>query len=145
DRVLRCGFHYGKTVGGLKICCRQALRAYDSDRADEAVPLPNDRLQETRLLGIVAQCLPNLAHGGINALLGIEKYVPAPEPRHDGLAADQLVAVLHQEDEELHGDFFQAEAGAVQAQLIALQVQFGDWSFGGAGHRDSPPSWEGIV
>jgi hypothetical protein len=42
---------------------------------DEAIALAGNGLDKAGLLGIIAQRLPNLAHGGINSVLGIDEDV----------------------------------------------------------------------
>jgi hypothetical protein len=57
-------------------------------RRGKAVSLPDNCLHEPRLLRVVAEHLPHLANGGVNAVVDIEEDVVAPEARGDLVAGD---------------------------------------------------------
>ena len=43
-------------------------------------PLPVNGLHEARLLRIILQHLANLADGRVDAVVGVEEYILAPDP-----------------------------------------------------------------
>ena len=61
-----------------------------ADRSHEPVALSHHRLQEARLLGVVAQRLTDLADGSVDALFSVHEYVFAPQPSDDLFSRDQL-------------------------------------------------------
>jgi len=102
-----------------------ASRLTDHDqRSNEAVTLARDGLYEAWLLGVIPERLPNLADGGVDAVLGVEKNVLAPDPFDDLIAGNQLTVPLHQEGEEVHGNLFELEDVVSPAQLITTAVEF---------------------
>jgi hypothetical protein len=68
---------------------------YVSYGRDEPVSPPRNRLHESRLLRIVLQHLPNLADGGIDAVIGIEENILAPDLLDDPVAGDQLPSLIY--------------------------------------------------
>src|SRR5579884_634428 len=66
-------------------------------RSNESITLSCDRLNETRVLGIVSQRLSHLAYSGVDAVVAIEINVLSPDPPQDLFPADELAPVLDQE------------------------------------------------
>src|SRR5258708_36336680 len=67
---------------------------YVSYGRDELVSPPRNRLHESRLLRIVLQHLPNLADGGVDAVVGIKENILAPDPLDDPVSGNQLPSLL---------------------------------------------------
>ena len=93
-------------------------------RRNKAIALPGNRLHETRLFRIIAENLTDFSDGSVNAVLGIEEDILAPDLFDDLVAADQPAVALREESEELHGDFFKLENTVGSAQLITAAVKF---------------------
>jgi hypothetical protein len=55
-------------------------------RGNEPVSLAGDGLHETRPLWVIAKYITNLTDGGIDAVLGVEKDILAPETIYDFLS-----------------------------------------------------------
>ena len=73
-----------------------------SDRADEAIALADDGLNEARLIGIVAEGLADFTDGSIDAVLGIDEHFAAPEVFGNFAAGDDIAFAGGEEDEQLH-------------------------------------------
>ena len=94
------------------------------DGSYEAIPFAGDGLDETRLFGIVAEDLPDFADGFVDAVLGIEEDVLAPDSVNDLFARDETTVALHQKGEELHRNFLEFEDALASSKLVAVLVQF---------------------
>ena len=87
----------------------------------KAVSPPHHGFYETRLLWIVPQDHADFADRSVNAVIDIEEEVLAPKPLGDLLAGYQPPAPFDQQDEQLHGEFFQAqEAFAPLEPILGL-------------------------
>ena len=73
---------------------------------------------------MVPEGLPDLAHGGVDAMLGVEKDILAPEPLDNLLSADYVAILFRQQDKQLHRNPFQFQDSAVAPQLKAGGVEF---------------------
>jgi len=68
--------------------------------------------------------LLDFSDGGVDAMLGVDENILAPDSRDDLVAGDELALALHQEREDLHGDFLQLEDTNSPAQLVTAAVEF---------------------
>jgi hypothetical protein len=75
------------------------------------------------VFGIVLQDLPDLADGAIDTVIGIEGYALSPDSLDDLLARNQLASLLHQQEQEFHGNAFQLEHTVGTTQLVGAQVE----------------------
>jgi len=76
------------------------------------------------VFGIVAQDEPDLADGGVDAVLDIEENVFAPEALGDFFAGNELTLALGEKDEELHGELFDTQNALALLQDIARVVEY---------------------
>src|SRR5580700_8724596 len=74
------------------------------DRGNETVSLSGDGLDESRLLPVVFQCVANLPDGRVDAVVGIEEDVLAPELLDDLFAGHKQAPALDQKQEQFHRD-----------------------------------------
>jgi hypothetical protein len=98
--------------------------------------MPNYRPDKVRVPRIVSECRSEFVDGCVDAVLGFEKAVAAPEPLLNGLSADQPPWILEQQDEQLHRNAFELDGATRQPQFAALDIQFELLkSYGWGGHR----------
>ncbi len=69
-------------------------------------------------------------------MLGINEDILPPQLLDDLLAADQLAVSTGQQDQQLHGDSFQLDHGAVASQLVGTQVELDVFEF-----QQCPRDW----
>ena len=112
-------------ANGCKFPCCLSARdlALRLDHGNEAVSPSGDGLHESRSLGVVLQYLANLADGGVDAVVGVEEDVLAPNPFYDLVTGHELPSSFNQEEQQLHGNSFQLERPAGAAQFVGAHVQ----------------------
>ena len=93
------------------------------DRSHEAIASSGDGLNETRLLGIVLQHLPDLADGAVDAVVHIQVGALAPDPLGDLLPGDQLARALGEQQEDLQRDPLELDGPAGAPELVGRAVQ----------------------
>ena len=95
------------------------------NRRDETVSLPRDRLYEARLFGIILQDLPNLADRSVDAVVGVEEDILAPDPLNDVFPSDDLSPALNQDRQNLRRNALQFEhaTGAAQGASGEIEVE----------------------
>ncbi len=71
---------------------------------------------------IVPQRGPDLADRVIDAALGVDGRVRAPQGRFDLLAGDQLALSIRKEHEQFHGLAFELDTPAGTAKFVAPQI-----------------------
>ena len=101
---------------------RRGIRRIE-DRRHEAIPSAGDGLNETGLLGIVLEDLPDLADGAVDAVVHVQVGALAPDPLGDLLPGDQLARPLGQEQEDLQRDPLELERPARAPELVGRAVQ----------------------
>src|SRR6202034_2559024 len=65
--------------------------------SDETISLAGDGLYETRLFRIILQNLPDLTNRTVDAVIGVEEDILAPDSRDDVLPANDLSLMLNQD------------------------------------------------
>ena len=103
------------SIEGLRICLTHIC--------DEAISPASDGLHEARLLRIVLQDTTNFADSSVNAVISVNKSIPAPDPFNDLLAGDKLPFRFDQEEQQFRGNSFQFEDPARATQFVGAQVQ----------------------
>ena len=93
------------------------------DGRDEAIALAGNRLHEDRSLRRIAQRLPDLADGGVDAGLDVDEDVLGPEPGDDVAPRDELAPPLDQQDEEVHRLPLEPYRLPFTPQLVGRDVQ----------------------
>ena len=93
----------------------------------EAVPLARHCLDVMRFLWVFAESAANLSDRSVDAVIGVEVNVFAPEAFDDLLAADQSAVLADQEDQEVHRDAFEAHRFPAASQFVSTYVQ-DEWS-----------------
>src|SRR5580704_1968733 len=71
------------------------------DRSNESIASARERLHIARLLRIVLQNLTDFADGAVDAVVGVEKDVFAPDLPGDFFAGDELTFLLDQNEQDL--------------------------------------------
>jgi hypothetical protein len=106
---------------GYFVACLDWLLA--GNRPDKPVASALNRLYEPWLLGIVPQGLPYLPNRPIDAVVGIEKGVFAPDSFGNLFAGYKLAPALNQAEQDLGGDPFQPQRPAPSLQLQRMGVE----------------------
>jgi hypothetical protein len=71
--------------------------------SDKPVSPTGQRLDETRLLRVILEYLANLADGGIDAVVGVEEDIFAPDLFDNLVPADELPALRDQQEKKPMG------------------------------------------
>ena len=119
DRVKRSWFH--RSGCGWNSFGRRCLNS--GDGGDEAVAHADDGLDELRIVGIVAEKVPELTDSCIDAVFGIDEDFARPEPFGDLGASDELTFSRGKQDEQLHGLTLYAQGVPVTEELERSAVQ----------------------
>ena len=90
---------------------------------DEAVSLAGDGLNEAGIFGVVFERLADFADGGVDAVLGIDEDILAPDAVDDFLTGDDGSILFHQKQEQFHGDALQFQDAAFAAEFEARGVE----------------------
>jgi hypothetical protein len=81
-------------------------------------------MHESRLHGVVIEHLSQLANGCVDAVIGVQEHVLAPDPLHDLIPSYQLSPPLDQQEQQFHGDARKPQSSTGAAQLIGATIQF---------------------
>ena len=102
-------------------------------RGGKAVSPSGYGFYETGFVGVVAQRQADLADRRVNPMIDIVKGVFAPKALGDLLAGYQLPTPLDQQDEQLHGEPFQAQQAlsALEAILGLVKCEIAEMEFWG--------------
>jgi hypothetical protein len=87
------------------------------------VPFAADRLDEAGLIGIILQGLSEVADSGVDAGLGVDEDVLAPETVDDFLAGDDVGVFFGEKRQQLHRNTFELQHQTVAPQLEARAVE----------------------
>jgi hypothetical protein len=85
-------------------------------------------VNKSRPFRIILESLADLSNRSIDAVIGIEKNVLTPDPLYNLLAGDQLAALLHQKQEQLHWDASEFDGLTCSSEFIRAEVEFKDLS-----------------
>lgn len=77
---------------------------------------------ETRLPGVVAERSAELSHGGVDAVLEVNKNIGGPKPLLKFLAGDPLARPFQENDQNLKGETLQPDFYPVFEQLPRGQI-----------------------
>ena len=89
----------------------------------KAVALASDGLHESGLLRVIAQSVSDFSDGGVDAMLGIDKDLAAPEMLGNFISGDELALSLHQQDEQFQRLSFELHRTAATRQFKAATIQ----------------------
>lgn len=117
----------------------------NAKRPDEAIAFADNSFEENGFFGIVGKCGANFADDIIYVPLGIHVKIGAPEFCDDVLTRDELVAAADQKDEKLHGLFFELDAEAGAAELVAAKVEFELRSQGFCARHERATFWNDAI
>src|SRR5207302_6174240 len=81
------------------------------------------RLDEPRRVGIILQSLPNLADRRVDAVIGIEENIFAPDPAHYLVTLNNLPCPFDQQQKHGGRNTFKLEDTTASAQLVAAGVE----------------------
>ena len=109
----------------------------NSDGADEAVAFADDCFQEARLLWIVGKRRANFANNVVDTFFGVDEKSGAPEFCDNVFAGNELVAPVDEEDQQVHRFFFELDAMAGAAELIAPKIELEVGNSGWLGRHES--------
>jgi hypothetical protein len=93
------------------------------DRRHEAIPPSGNGLNETRLLRIVLQHLPDLAHCAIDAVVHIQVGALAPDPLRNLLPGDQVARALGEQEQDVQRDALELQGTTSPPELIGRAVK----------------------
>ena len=97
-------------------------RFFFGDWGYETVSPAGEGFDETRLLRIVFQDLTDFADGAVDAVVGIEKDVFAPDFLGDFFAGDELAFLLNEDDENLQGKALELDDTSGLAEFEGSQI-----------------------
>jgi hypothetical protein len=89
----------------------------------EPIPPSRNRLNETRVFRIVPEREADFAYGGVDPVLGIDKNIFAPETLDDLLPCDEMPILGREQDEQLHGIFFELYGATGAQKFVAVAVE----------------------
>jgi hypothetical protein len=92
-------------------------------RRGKAVSPSHYSFQETGLLGVVPQHQTDLADRSVDTVIDIVERVLAPKALGDLVAGYQLPVPFEQQDQQLHGELFQAQEALTPLEPILGLVQ----------------------
>ncbi|MGA7840384.1 MAG: hypothetical protein WCA34_05675 [Candidatus Acidiferrales bacterium] len=75
--------------------------------------------------------------GGIDAVVGIDEYVFAPDCPEDFFSRDETLAIFGEQEEQLQRDALQLDELAVLAKLKGTWVEFKAFEMDGFGKHDT--------
>src|SRR5664280_1744693 len=109
------------------MCIRDSLRAGitigTGHRGGKAVSLPHHGFYETRLLRVVPQHQTDLADSSVNTVIDVKEYVLAPKALGDFVPRHQYPTPFGQQDEQFHGEIFQAQKAVAPLEPITRLVE----------------------
>ena len=74
--------------------------------------------------GVIVKDLADLPDGGVDAVVGVEKDVFAPDPLHNLIPGHQLATILNKEAEEVGRDALELEYLARLFQFETAEIEF---------------------
>jgi hypothetical protein len=77
---------------------------------DEPVAFPRDSLHIDGVFRVVFQNLADFPDRRIDAVVGIQVDILAPDPADDFLSGDQLSFAFYKQEQDLHGDSLQLQS-----------------------------------
>ena len=93
-------------------------------RNHEPVPAARHRLDVLRFVRRITQRLPQLLHGGVNAVVELHHRVVGPELLLDLFARHQFARTLHQHQQNLEGLFLKTNLLLAFTEFSGLEVAF---------------------
>src|SRR6266705_1573007 len=93
-----------------------------SDRRKEPISAPRQRLDKSRVVSGVAQCLSELVYGCVQAVVEIDERILRPDLRAQLFARYHFGRPLKQDGKHLEWLFLQLDALTLFAQLSRAQV-----------------------
>ena len=111
-------------VGGLRRGS-VALRRKGSDRRDESIAAPRQRLDEARRFGDVAQRGAQLPHRVVDALFEVDERVVSPQRPLQVVAGDQVVGPGQQQGQQLQRlrPYRDQPSGLAQLERASVEVE----------------------
>ena len=94
------------------------------NRRDEPVSPAVQRLDKSRIVGLIAQRLPQFLDGAVQAQIEVDESVRGPEPGLQFFAGHDLARTLQKYSEHLKGLLVQFDLHPGLAQFTGLQINF---------------------
>jgi hypothetical protein len=82
-------------------------------------------MHEAGLIGIIFQSLADLSDGGVDAVLGVDENILAPEAVDDFLAGDDGTLPLQEKDQQFHGNTLEVNALVFLGASLPAQLEAG--------------------
>ena len=92
-------------------------------RRDEPISASRKRLDEARVVGVVAERRSQPLHGGIEAVLEIDERAVGPQPLAQLVPGDDVAWTLEHHPEDFERLLLQPDADAVLPQLAGSDVE----------------------
>ena len=90
---------------------------------DKPVSPASHCLDKSRLFGVILEHLTDFADGCIDAVVGVEEDIFAPNLFDNLVPADELSVLRDQQQKKLHGDMLQLQWLARPAQFIGAEIE----------------------
>ena len=87
------------------------------DRSNEAIAFSGNGAEKARIFGIVFEGLAGFADSGVDAVVGVNEDIFAPDGQENFLSGDEAVALLGEQEEQLEWNAFEFDETAGAAQL----------------------------
>src|SRR5688572_22873240 len=104
-------------------CSAGRLVSLDWSRRDESISPSRKRLDEARVVGGVAKRRSQPLHGGVEAVLEIDKRAVRPEPLAQLVPGDHVAWTLEHQSKDFERLLLQPDAHAVLPQLAGSDVE----------------------
>jgi hypothetical protein len=111
-------------AGGFRRIGTWVERADEANRSHEAIAFAYHGFEKAWFGRMVAQGSANFSNYIIDVPFRINEEIGVPQLGNDLLPGNELAAAANQEDQKIHGLFLEAHFAAVEAKLIAAQIQF---------------------
>src|SRR5215813_8752858 len=89
---------------------------------NKSISLTRHRQYEFGVLGIISERLSDFANCRVDAVLGVNKNILAPQTLDDFLPGDKIPIFAGEQDEQLHRDLFQFDGTAGAEEFVTVAV-----------------------
>jgi hypothetical protein len=123
DRIKIPSVSEGCTWGWVRTPTRVPRWGPRLQRANEPVAAARQRFHKTRIVGIVAERLPEPLHGGIEAVLEIDERAIRPEPPLQLVTGHDVARPLEHHAEDFEWLLLQPDPAVAVVKLSRTEVQ----------------------
>jgi hypothetical protein len=104
--------------------CQIHIRTLWRDWRNEPVALTDDRLDEPRVFGVIAQRPPDFADGRVHCGVLVDEHIRSPEYGLNFSAIHEYASSPDEEDQYLHRNLFDLDTVSRARQRVRGYVQF---------------------